>query len=315
VPGSATSAAAAARNAVNSRISDDYEAAFRRALSSTRNAAALQSSLASAERVFAVLDQTPEVPQATRPRRLDRARGAIAFDNVSFGYERGEQLLDRVSFELPAGSCLGIAGPTGIGKTTLVSLLPRLHDPLSGRVLLDGHDVRDYRLDDLRRQFAFVFQDPAIFAGTVAENVALGASSARGDEIDAALAAASASTLVARLPHGRDTILGERGLHLSAGERQRLALARAFVRNSPVLVLDEPTNSLDPATEAAILATLDELSGRRTTIMVAHRLVTLRMCDLVLELANDGTATLIRDVAGWLAEHQRGLPQQLHATA
>jgi len=248
----------------------------------SRRAVALQSKLASAERVYALLDREPDVPERADARPLARARGAIAFQNVSF--------------EAPPACRVGIAGPTGAGKTTLVSLLLRLNDPTAGRILLDGVDLRDYRLQDLRGQFAMVLQEPVLFSTSLAENIAYARPDASHEEIVAAATAAHAHDFITQLPNGYDTVVGERGMTLSGGERQRVSLARAFLKDAPILILDEPTSSVDMRSEALILEALERLMQGRTTLVVAHRLSTLEHCDLRLEVER-GRLVSVRSVA------------------
>jgi len=250
----------------------------------SRRAAGMQAKLTSAERVFTLLDGARDGVDRPGARPLVRSRGQIAFDHVTFGYSDERLALREVSFEIPAGTRVGIAGPTGSGKTTLVNLLLRLYDPVEGRVLLDGLDVRDYRLEDLRRQFAMVLQDPVLFSTTVGENIAYARPDASPADIVEAARAANAHDFIARLPKGYDTAVGERGMTLSGGERQRVSLARAFLKNAPILVLDEPTSSVDLRSEALIMEALERLMHGRTSLMVAHRLSTLEGCDLRLEL-------------------------------
>ena len=194
-------------------------------------------------------------------------------------------MLHDVSFEVGPGTRLGIAGATGAGKTTLVSLLARLYDPTEGQVLLDGVDLRDYRLADLRNQFAIVLQDPVLFSASIAENIAYARPGAAAHEIIAAARAANIHDSIVRLPRGYDSQVGERGLRLSGGERQRIALARAFLKDAPILILDEPTSSVDVATETAIMDAMQRLMRGRTAFMIAHRLSTLADCDARLENA------------------------------
>jgi ATP-binding cassette subfamily B protein len=250
----------------------------------TRSLAMLQAQLASAERVFAVLDEEPDVPEHPDARPLECARGEIVFDDVSFSYPGNPPAVERISFSVEPGTRVGIAGTTGSGKTTLASLLMRLYDPTSGRILLDGVDLRDYRLGDLRNQFAIVLQEPVLFSTTVAENIGYGRKGAEFDEVVAAAKAANAHDFIAALPDGYDTLVGERGMRLSGGERQRISLARAFLKDAPILVLDEPTSSVDVKTEAAIMEAMERLMRGRTTLMIAHRLSTLEYCDMRLDL-------------------------------
>jgi ATP-binding cassette subfamily B protein len=181
---------------------------------------------------------------------------------------------------------VGIAGRTGAGKTTLISLLMRFYDPTRGEILLDGVDLRDYRVRDLRDQFALVLQEPVLFSTSIAENIAYARDGATHEEVVAAARDAAADGFIRALPDGYDTVVGERGMLLSGGERQRIALARAFLKDAPILVLDEPTSSVDLATEAEIVAALDRLMEGRTTLMIAHRLSTLDGCDLRIELGH-----------------------------
>ncbi len=247
----------------------------------------MQGGLASAARVFAVLDELPDVLERPHARPLDRAIGELAFRNVSFTYSGGRHpVLRDVSIDVPAGMRLGIKGVTGVGKTTLVNMLSRFYDPTQGQVLLDGIDLRDYRLADLRRQFAIVLQDPVLFSTTIAENIAYARPDATKDEIVRAAEAAHAHGYISELPDGYETLVGERGMRLSGGERQRIALARAFLSDAPILILDEPTSSVDVKTEALIVEAMEHLMKGRTSLMIAHRLSTLRHCDAILEIAN-----------------------------
>jgi ATP-binding cassette, subfamily B, bacterial len=233
----------------------------------------LQSSLVSAERSLALLDEPADVPERPGARPLPRAAGAIAFRDVSFAYDGGEPVLRGVTFEVPPGTRVGIAGATGAGKTTLISLLSRFYD------------LRDYRLADLRGQFGIVLQDAVLFSATVAENIAYGRPGATEAEVVAAARAANAHEFIAGLPDGYETLVGERGMRLSGGERQRIALARAFLKDAPILILDEPTSSVDLQTEAGIMQAMERLMQGRTTFMIAHRLTTLANCDLLLEVS------------------------------
>lgn len=249
-----------------------------------KNSAALQTQLASIERAFALLDETPEVEERSNARRLDRAAGDLAFENVSFSYGVGRPALQGVSFRVEPGMRVGIVGHTGAGKSTMISLMLRFYDPNQGRILLDGVDTRDYRLADFRKQFALVPQDPVLFSSSVAENIAYARPEACFDEIEAAARAANAHGFISRLPQGYQTLVGERGLRISGGERQRISLARAFLKNAPILILDEPTSSVDVRTESGILEALDRLMAGRTAFLVAHRASTLRPCNLLLHM-------------------------------
>lgn len=250
----------------------------------SKSATSLQGSLVSAERCFALLDAPPEVLEKPHPRPLARARGEVAFERVSFSYGPDRPALRDVSFTVPAGTRVGLTGATGAGKTTLVSLLLRLYDPDRGRILLDGVDLRDYRLRDLRNQFALVLQEPVLFSCSIAENIAYARPEATEAQIEAAARAANAHEFILRLPHGYRTTVGERGVQLSGGERQRIALARAFLKDAPILILDEPTSAVDLETEALILQAMRRLMEGRTTFIIAHRPSTLGLCTVRLHL-------------------------------
>ena len=260
----------------------------------------LQSHLASAERVYRLLDEVPDVRERPDARRIGRAYGTVVFDDVSFGYGDREEVLHGISFALDRGTKLGIAGTTGAGKTTLVSLLLRFYDPTTGRILLDGIDLRDYRLEDLRRQMSVVLQEPVLFSTSIAANIAYANPGASAAELQVAARAANAHDFIQALPHGYETNVGERGMRLSGGERQRISLARAFLRDAPLLVLDEPTSSVDPGTEGEIMEALDRLTTDRTTIVIAHRSSTLEHCNaqLTIEGGRVVRSTLSRDGAG-----------------
>jgi ATP-binding cassette subfamily B protein len=244
----------------------------------------LQSSLASAERAFELLDETPDVTEKPHARRLVRARGGIEFRDVSFGYEGTVSVLRDISFSIAPGTRLGIVGKTGAGKTTLVSLITRFYDPTAGAILLDGVDLRDYRIADLRNQFGIVLQEPVLFSTSIAENIAYARPGARWSDVISAADAANAHDFIRELPEGYETVVGERGMRLSGGERQRIALARAFLKDAPILILDEPTSSVDTKTETAIMEASERLMQGRTSLMIAHRLSTLEHCDARFEI-------------------------------
>jgi ATP-binding cassette subfamily B protein len=228
----------------------------------------------------------PDVIERPNARSLSRAAGELSFRSVSFAYASGQQpVLRDVTLDVPAGMRLGVKGITGAGKTTLVNLLSRFYDPTQGHVLLDGIDLRDYRLADLRRQFAIVLQDPVLFSTTIAENIAYARPDADKEEIVRAAEAAHAHEFIGQLPGGYETLVGERGMRLSGGERQRISLARAFLKDAPILILDEPTSSVDVKTEALIMEAMEQLMKGRTSLMIAHRLTTLSHCDAIVEIA------------------------------
>lgn len=248
--------------------------------------AAVQSSLASAERAFSLLDMIPEVVESPHAKRLGRAKGTTGFNNVSFAYDNQNLSLRNISFQVESGMSVGIVGTTGAGKTTLVSLLTRFYDPVEGEILLDGVDLRDYRLADLRNQFAVVLQEPVLFSTSIMENIAYARPEASEKEITDAAKAANAHEFIMNLPDGYRTEVGERGNRLSGGERQRLSLARAFLKDAPMLILDEPTSAVDLGTESNIIEAMKRLMQGKTTFIIAHRLSTIKDCDRILKLEN-----------------------------
>jgi ATP-binding cassette subfamily B protein len=256
----------------------------------SRKVSGLQSYLASAERVFGLLDERADVSERPHARPVGRVAGAVAFRGVRFAYEVGRPVLHDVSFEVRAGTRLGIVGASGAGKTTLVSLLMRFYDPTGGQILLDGVDLRDCKLADLRRQFAVVPQEPVLFSASIAENIAYARPGARKDEIVAAAQAANAHEFIVGLPRGYDAQVGERGVQLSGGQRQRIAIARAFLKDSPVLILDEPTSAIDAESEAAIRGAIRHLMRGRTVILNTHRQSMLEGCEALLVLENGRVA-------------------------
>jgi ATP-binding cassette subfamily B protein len=263
----------------------------------SRKIASMQSHLASAERASALLDEAPDVFERPNARPVARAEGAVAFQHVSFSYDGAQPVLADISFDVPAGTRAGIAGETGAGKTTLMGLLTRFYDPTAGQILLDGVDLRDYRLADLRSQFAIVLQEPVLFSTTIGENIAYARPDASEEEIVQAAKAANAHDFIVSLSDGYDTQVGERGMRLSGGERQRIGLARAFLKDAPILILDEPTSSVDMKTEAGIMDAMERLMHGRTTFMIAHRLTTLENCNLLLVIEDGKLVNVTSNVS------------------
>jgi ATP-binding cassette subfamily B protein/subfamily B ATP-binding cassette protein MsbA len=246
---------------------------------------AVQSSLAGADRIADLMAE-PHEPQTVRGAApvMDRVRGDFVFQNVSFEYSEGVQILENVSLEIPSKSVVALVGPTGVGKTTLVSLIPRFYDVSSGVITLDGRDLTDYTLDSLRRQISIVLQDVFLFYGTVRENLLFGRPTADEAEMISAAKAANAHGFITELSQGYDTLIGERGVKLSGGQKQRLSIARAILKDAPILILDEATSSVDTETEQIIQEALERLMQGRTTIIIAHRLSTIRNADKIVVL-------------------------------
>ncbi|TMK98996.1 MAG: ATP-binding cassette domain-containing protein [Actinobacteria bacterium] len=280
----------------------------------SKKAGDLQASLASVERVYELLDRDPELASAGRKRSLERVRGDIAFERVWFAYERDRPVLRDLNLSVPAGSRVGISGESGAGKTTLAGLLIRFYDVTSGRILLDGVDLREYRVEDLRRYFAIVLQEPVLFSASVAENIAYARPDATRAEIEAAARAANAHDFIAQLPEGYETQVGARGMRLSGGERQRITLARAFLKDAPILILDEPTSSVDGRTEGAIAEAMNRLMAGRTTFVIAHRMSALEGCDTRVEV-EDGVLEVIGGASSSGTRSVQALPGSSHIAA
>ena len=248
----------------------------------TYTAWAMEGATAGAKRCFEVLDREDDVVDSPNAVAIESAKGAIGFHNVSFGYAQDRQVLHAVDLRIEPNQMIAIVGGTGAGKSTLLSLVPRFYDPTSGSVTLDGRDVREVKKKSLRAQIGIVLQDTLLFSTTIRENIAYGRPEATDDEIIDAAKRAQADEFIQQLPNGYGSTVGERGGQLSVGQRQRIGIARAFLKNAPVLLLDEPTSALDPATEAAIMETIKELMRGRTTLIATHRLATIHDVDRIV---------------------------------
>ena len=246
--------------------------------------ATIQDATGAARRVMAILDTEPEVADAPGAVALPQVRGDLRLERVNFGYEVGQPVLHDIDLDVRAGETVALVGPTGAGKSTLVSLAPRFFDPWSGRVTIDGHDLREVTLRSVRAQVAVVLQEPFLFPLSIAENISYGRPDATADEIEAAARAANAHAFIERLSDGYQTIVGERGATLSGGERQRISIARALLKDAPILILDEPTSALDAETEHLLIEALERLMEGRTTLIIAHRLSTIRRADRIVVL-------------------------------
>jgi ATP-binding cassette subfamily B protein/subfamily B ATP-binding cassette protein MsbA len=252
----------------------------------SQSAATIQSAKAQLNRVFEIIDALPEIQDRPRAKTLPAVCGAIEFRDACFQYTPDRPALKHINLKVDPGQVVALVGRTGAGKTTMASLLMRFYDPTSGAITLDGHDLRELRLDWLRRQVSVVLQDAVLFATTVEENIRLGRPGASPKEVIEAARMAQADQFIRALSNGYQTVLGERGVNLSGGQRQRISIARAFLKNAPILVLDEPTSALDACTEEALMTALGELMHGRTTFVIAHRLSTIRPADLIVVLEN-----------------------------
>ena len=252
----------------------------------TYTAWAMEGATAGARRCFEILDRQDDVVDSPKAVAIEKTKGAISFQNASFGYNSTREILSNISLEIAPNQIVALVGGTGAGKSTLVSLVPRFYDPTAGRLTLDGRDIREITKKSLRQQIAIVLQDTLLFSTTVRENIAYGRPGANDEEIREAARRAQADEFISKLPDAYESQVGERGGHLSVGQRQRIGIARAFLKNAPILLLDEPTSALDPTTESAIMETIKELMRGRTTIIITHRIATIHGVDQILVLDN-----------------------------
>ena len=252
----------------------------------TYTAWAMEGATAGARRCFEVLDRPDDVADAPDAVAISETKGAIELQHVSFGYKDEREILHDIDLKIAPNQIMAIVGGTGAGKSTLLSLVPRFYDPTLGTVTLDNQDVRKITKKSLRAQVGIVLQDTLLFSTTIRENIAYGRPGATEDEIIAAAKRAQADDFIRQLPDGYDSQVGERGGHLSVGQRQRVGIARAFLKNAPILLLDEPTSALDPTTESAIMSTIKELMENRTTLIVTHRLGTIHNVDQIVVIEN-----------------------------
>src|SRR3989441_4508898 len=252
----------------------------------TYTAWAMEGATAGAKRCFEVLDRQDDVVDSPNAVAISSANGAIAFQSVSFAYAGDRQVLRNIDLRIEPNQIIGLVGGTGVGKSTLLSLVPRFYDPTTGSVMLDDRDVREITKRSLRAQIAIVLQDTLLFSTTVRENIAYGRPDAKEEEIIEAARRAQADEFIRQMPQGYNSLVGERGGHLSVGQRQRIGIARAFLKNAPILLLDEPTSALDPATESAIMETIKELMRGRTTLIATHRLAAVHDVEQIVVLDN-----------------------------
>jgi ABC-type multidrug transport system fused ATPase/permease subunit len=259
------------------------------------------------ERVQDILNADTIIPERADARDAEKLTGDIVFEDVAFAYDPDSPVLQKVNFHIAPGQMVGVVGPTGGGKSTIVSLIPRFYDPTAGTIRIDGVDIRDYKVQGLRNQIGYVLQETVLFQGTIRDNIAYGRADATEEEIMNAARMADVDEFVARMPRGYDTLVGERGSTLSGGQRQRIGIARAIIRNNPILILDEPTAALDTESESMVVQALEKLMAGRTVITIAHRLSTIRNSDQILVLkggvvAEQGTHEQLMALAGVYAE-------------
>lgn len=259
------------------------------------------------ERIQEILNADTIIPERADARDAEKLTGDIVFEDVAFAYDADSPVLQKVNFHIAPGQMVGVVGPTGGGKSTIVSLIPRFYDPTAGAIRIDGVDIRDYKVQGLRNQIAYVLQETVLFQGSIRDNIAYGRADATEEEIMNAARMADVHEFVERMPHGYDTLVGERGSTLSGGQRQRIGIARAIIRNNPILILDEPTAALDTESESMVVKALEKLMAGRTVITIAHRLSTIRNSDQILVLkggvvAEQGTHEQLMALAGVYAE-------------
>jgi len=277
----------------------------------TYTAWAMEGATAGAQRCFEVLDRRDDVVDSPHALEIEKTGGAISFRDVSFGYANDRAVLHDINLTIAPNQIVALVGGTGAGKSTLLSLVPRFYDPISGTVVLDQRDLREITKKSLRAQIAIVLQDTLLFSTTVRENIAYGRPDASDDEIRAAAERAQASDFISQLPDGYESQVGERGGHLSVGQRQRIGIARAFLKNAPILLLDEPTSALDPTTESAIMETIKELMRGRTTLIVTHRIATIHDVDQIVVLEH---GRLVEQGRGPELVRRGGVYAKLHAS-
>ena len=272
----------------------------------------LQGAAAGTQRCFEVLDRENDVPDAPDAKPLPPVKGKVTLENVAFGYDEHRLVFHDVNVCIEPGKTVAFVGGTGAGKSTMLSLVPRFYDPVKGRVLIDGHDIRTVTKQTLRAQISIVLQDTLLFSTTIRENIAYGRPDATEDEIIEAAKRAQAHDFISAMPGGYASQVGERGGHLSVGQRQRIGIARAFLKNAPILILDEPTSALDPQTEGAIMTTLEELMRGRTTLIITHRIATIHKVDHIVVL---GGGTVVEQGRGDELVAKGGRYAALHRAA
>ncbi len=250
----------------------------------------IQKGLSGFRRFSAIMETEPDIEDAPDARELTNVKGDVSYEHVTFRYNDDEPVLSDVSFKIPAGRSIALVGPSGGGKTTICSLLPRFYELTDGKITIDGENIKDFTLESLRKNIGIVQQDVYLFCGTVKENIAYGKPDASDEEIIEAAKNANIHEFIMSLPDGYDTFVGERGTRLSGGQKQRISIARVFLKNPPILILDEATSALDNESERHIQKSLEELSKNRTTITIAHRFSTIRGADEIIVITEDGIA-------------------------